>query len=75
MESALRSKNLVYQRKVSFKCLANKSNLINKSTELKNHKMIPGGKVNRKSRVLRPVLFWQEVKAETVDTLKDEGHQ
>ena len=51
------------------------SNLINKSIELKNHKMIPGRKVNRKSRVISPVLFWQEVKAETVDTLKDEGHQ
>ena len=38
-----------------------------------NHKIIPGRKVNRKSRVLMPVLFWQGVKAETADTLKDDG--
>lgn len=59
LESTLKSEKLVHQKKLSFKCLANKSNLINTSTGLKNHKTIPGHKVTGKSSVTMPFFPWK----------------
>lgn len=71
LESILKSKNW-YIKKVSFKCLVNKSNLIHTSTELKNHKIIPRNKMNGKFSVTLPFVSPQKaVKAEKADNLQD----
>lgn len=66
-----KKKPSIHQKKLSFKCLANKSNLINTSVGLKNHKMIPGNKGTRKSSVTMPFFPGRGAEAEKDDTLKD----
>lgn len=58
---------------MSLKCLANKSNLINTSTGLKNHKIIPGNKVTGKFNVTITFSSPQKaVEAGKADNLKDD---